>query len=291
MARLLKGAEVAARLNARIKEDADALISEGVVPTLSIIRIGECSDDIAYERNAVKRCEAVGISVRKHTLPADTAQDELLQIIDTVNSDISIHSILLLRPLPGHIDDYLARNALTADKDADGITDTSLAGVFTGNGSGFAPCTPQACMEMLKHYGIELKGKKAVVVGRSLTVGKPLAMLLLAENATVTICHTRTEDMPAVCRDADILIAAAGKAGMIDESCMSPGQIIIDVGINVDEDGKLCGDVKFADADRIVEAVTPVPGGVGTVTTSVLAGNVVAAAKKRKQVVKFDEAR
>ena len=200
--------------------------------------------------------------------------------IDRVNNDDRIHGVLIFRPLPKHLDDEAVRRALKPEKDIDGITDGSLVGVFAGTKQGFPPCTPQACMEILDHYGIDPKGKRAVVIGRSLVVGKPAAMMLLGKHATVTVCHTRTVDMPAVCREAEILIVAAGRAGVVGKEYFAPGQIVIDVGINVNAEGKLCGDVNFEEAEPVVEAITPVPGGVGTVTTSVLVGHVVEAAKR-----------
>ena len=244
------------------------------------MRVGSRGDDVAYEKGAMKRCETVGVAVKNFVLESDATQDELLTVIDGINKDASIHGVLLFRPLPKHMNDNTVRQALSPEKDMDGITDGSLAGVFAGIPNGFPPCTPQACMEVLDYFGIDPKGKKAVVVGRSLVVGKPAAMMLLGKNATVTVCHTRTVDMPAVCREADILIVAAGKANIVDKSYVSQGQIVIDVGINVDENGKLCGDVKFEDVEPVVGAITPVPGGVGSVTTSVLVGHVVEAAKR-----------
>ncbi|MEA4971170.1 MAG: bifunctional 5,10-methylenetetrahydrofolate dehydrogenase/5,10-methenyltetrahydrofolate cyclohydrolase [Candidatus Pelethousia sp.] len=283
MAQILKGAPVVEAMNEAISREAAALKAQGVESTLAILRVGEREDDIAYERGATKRCEKVGVAVRRVLLPADVSQDDLIAAIEALNRDGKVHGVLLFRPLPKHINDDAVRNALAPQKDIDGITDLSLAGVFANTGTGFAPCTAQACMEILEHYGIGLTGKKAVVVGRSLVVGKPAAMMMLARNATVTVCHTRTVDMPAVCREAEILIVSAGRAGIIDKNYFSPGQIVIDVGINVKEDGSLCGDVNFADAEAIVEAVTPVPGGVGTVTTSVLVKHVVEAAKKQME--------
>ncbi|MGI6403393.1 MAG: bifunctional 5,10-methylenetetrahydrofolate dehydrogenase/5,10-methenyltetrahydrofolate cyclohydrolase [Oscillospiraceae bacterium] len=213
-------------------------------------------------------------------MSADISLEKLLSLMEQVNRDSSIHGVLLLRPLPNHIDDEMVRNALSPEKDIDGIADGSLAGVFTGSKKGFAPCTAQACIEILDYYGYDLKGKKVTVIGRSLVVGKPVAMMLMERHATVTICHTRTVDMPALCRDADILIVAAGRAKVVGKEFFAPGQIVIDVGINFDENGKMCGDVDFAAAESMVEAITPVPGGVGTVTTSVLVGNVITAAQK-----------
>ncbi len=281
MAQVLLGKEVNASLNERIKADAEALKAKGIVPTLGIIRVGERGDDISYEKGAMKRCATLGVEVKQYLLPADVTQETLMATIEEVNQDDSIHGVLMFRPLPKHLDEEACCQALDPEKDVDGITDGSMAGVFTGQKKGFPPCTPQACMEILDHYQIDCKGKKAVVIGRSLVVGKPAAMMLIKKNATVTICHTKTVDMPAVCREADILIVAAGRAGVVDKEYFAPGQVVIDVGINVNDEGKLCGDVKYEDAEAIVGAITPVPGGVGTVTTSVLVGHVVEAAKRK----------
>ena len=280
MAKRLLGKEVTAALNERIKADAEALKVKGVNPTLCIIRVGENESDISYERGATKRCETLGVACEKILLPEDVSQEELLATIDKVNKNDQIHGVLLFRPLPKHLDQSVIENALDPAKDVDCMTDGSMSGVFTGKNVGFPPCTPQACMEILDHYGIDCTGKKAVVVGRSL-VGKPAAMMLIKKNATVTVCHTRTVDMPSVVREADIVIVAAGRAGVVDDTYLRAGQVVIDVGINVNAEGKLCGDVDFEKAEPIVEAITPVPGGVGSVTTSVLVGHVVEAAKRK----------
>ena len=281
MATIWKGAEVNTGLNARVKQDVEALKAQGITPTLAIVRVGERPDDLSYERGATKRAETLGVAVEKCVLPVDVTQEALLQVIRDINANPHIHGVLLFRPLPKHLDEDLICNTLAAEKDIDGITDLSTAGVFAGKALGFAPCTPAACMEILDHFGVDCTGKKAVVIGRSLVVGKPAAMMLVKKNATVTICHTRTADLPAVCREADILIAAAGKAGMVGADFVRPGQIVIDVGINWNEqEQKLCGDVDFDAVSPIVAAITPVPGGVGTVTTSVLIAHVVEAAKR-----------
>ena len=281
MAKRLLGKEVTAALNERIKADAEALKAKGVNPTLCIIRVGENESDISYERGATKRCETLGVACEKILLPEDVSQEELLATIDKVNKNDQIHGVLLFRPLPKHLDQSVIENALDPAKDVDCMTDGSMSGVFTGKNVGFPPCTPQACMEILDHYGIDCTGKKAVVVGRSLVVGKPAAMMLIKKNATVTVCHTRTVDMPSVVREADIVIVAAGRAGVVDDTYLRAGQVVIDVGINVNAEGKLYGDVDFEKAEPIVEAITPVPGGVGSVTTSVLVGHVVEAAKRK----------
>ena len=275
MAKRLLGKEVTAALNERIKADVAALEAKGVKPTLGIIRVGENESDISYERGATKRCETLGVACEKILLPEDVSQEELLATIDKVNKDDNIHGVLLFRPLPKHLNQSVIENALDPAKDVDCMTDGSMSGVFTGKNVGFPPCTPQACREILDHYGIDCTGKKAVVVG------KPAAMMLVKKNATVTICHTRTVDMPSVVREADIVIVAAGRAGVVDDTYLREGQIVIDVGINVNAEGKLCGDVDFEKAEPIVEAITPVPGGVGSVTTSVLVGHVVEAAKRK----------
>ena len=278
MAKQLLGKEVNAALNERIKAKVAELGEKGVKPTLGIIRVGENESDISYERGATKRCETLGVACEKFLLPADVSQEELLKVIDQVNKNDAIHGVLLFRPLPKHLDQNLIENALDPAKDVDCMTDGSMSGVFTGKAVGFPPCTPQACMEILDHYGIDCTGKKAVVIGRSLVVGKPAAMMLIKKNATVTVCHTRTVDMPSVTREADILLVAAGRAGVVGAEYVKPGQVVIDVGINVNAEGKLCGDVAV---EPIVEAITPVPGGVGSVTTSVLVGHVVEAAAKK----------
>ena len=217
---------------------------------------------------------------RSIVLPAEVTQEELLNVIDIVNKDPQIHGVLLFRPLPKHLDAKVIENALLPEKDVDGMTDLSMAGVFTGREIGYPPCTPQACMEILDHYGIDCTGKKAVVVGRSLVVGKPAAMMLLKKNSTVTVCHTRTRNMPEITREADILIAAVGHAGAITGEHLGKDQIIIDVGINVNEEGRLCGDVNFEEAEPLAGKITPVPGGVGSVTTTVLMEHVADVAVK-----------
>ena len=280
MAKQLLGKEVTASLNERIKAQAARLQEKGINPTLAIIRVGENPSDISYEKGADKRCETLGVACEKILLPEDVSQEEVLAVMDRVNKNEKIHGVLLLRPLPGHLEQSAIENALDPTKDVDCMTDGSMSGVFTGKKVGFPPCTPQACMEILDYYGIECTGKKAVVIGRSLVVGKPAAMMLIKKNATVTVCHTKTVDMPSVTREADIIIVAAGRAGVVGAEYVKPGQTVIDVGINMNVEGKLCGDVDFATVEPIVDAITPVPGGVGSVTTSVLVGHVVEAAAR-----------
>lgn len=280
MAELFKGAPVSAALSERIRADVQALGARGVMPRLAIVRAGASPDDLAYERGASKRAAALGVETETVALPLDVTQARLLDELARLNAAPEVHGILLLRPLPAHIDETAACNAILPDKDVDGVTNASLAAVFTGAPHGFAPCTAAACIALLDHYGVELAGKRAVVVGRSLVVGRPLAMLLLHRNATVTLCHTRTRDLAAVCREADILVAAAGREGVVGAAHVSAGQVVLDVGIHVREDGTLCGDVAFDEVEPVVAAVTPVPGGVGSVTTAVLLRHVVQAARR-----------
>ena len=281
MAEILKGAPAAAALTEELKARAEALREKGTVPTLAILRVGERPDDLSYERGALKRCEKAGIEVKRFLLPEDVTESELLKTIDIANADPGIHGCLMFRPLPDRAMEKAACARLLPEKDVDCMTEGSLGGVFTGSGTGYPPCTAEACMELLRFYGIGLKGKNVTVIGRSLVIGKPVSMMLQAAHATVTMCHTRTRDMAAICRNAEILVCAAGHAGLVTKDFIRPGQVVIDVGINVDENGNLCGDVAFDEAAGIAGMITPVPGGVGSVTTAVLAKHVIEAAEKR----------
>ncbi len=281
MARILKGAPVSAALDQKTAERAAALRARGVVPTLAILRTGERSDDLSYERGAAKRCGQVGIEVRHAVLPSDVESGTFFQVLDQLNGDESIHGILMFRPLPPQLDEDAARRRLRPEKDVDGCTDGSLAGVFTNTALGFPPCTAQAAMEILRYYGVDPAGKRAAVIGRSLVVGRPAAMMLMHRGATVTICHTKTADVPQITREAEIVLAASGQMESIGAEHLRAGQTVIDVGISWNSaKGKLCGDVRFEEAEAIVDAVTPVPGGVGSVTTSVLAAHVAEAAER-----------
>lgn len=278
MAKELSGKEVAAAVNGRSQEEAARLKKKGIQPCLAIFRVGENKSDLSYEKGLMKNCQWLGIAYERKIFPQDVTERELLDAIDEANKARQIHGILIFRPLPAHIDPWKIENAVTPSKDVDGMTAASMSGVFTGSGLGFSPCTAQACMEILDYYNINCRGKKAAVVGRSLVVGKPAAMMLLRKDATVTICHTKTKNLPAAVKDADIVLAAAGQPEFLDSAYFSPGQIVLDVGIHVNGQGKMCGDVDYAAAKSIVEAITPVPGGVGSVTTSVLLSHVVKAA-------------
>ena len=290
MAKLLLGKEVTDALNASLQTRTAALREKGTVPTLGIIRVGANPSDLSYEKGAVKRAELVGVEVRKFELPEDATKEDVLAVIDQVNADDSIHGVLMFRPLPKHLkaDQNEICNRLDPKKDVDCMTHMSNAGVFEGLDLGYAPCTPAACMEILDYYGIDCKGKNAVVIGRSLVVGKPAAMMLMAKNATVTVCHTKTVDVAGIARKADILVSAAGVLNSLTKDYVSEGQIVIDVSINWDPEkinskggkGAIAGDAVFSEVEPIVEAITPVPGGVGSVTTSVLIGHVVEAAER-----------
>ena len=284
MARILKGKEVADALTAQMQKDVEELRAAGVTPTLCIFRVGERPDDLSYERGATKRAQTVGIDVKKVVLPADVTQEVFDEAFTKVNEDDSIHGILLFRPLPKQLDNEKARQMLNPAKDIDGCTDLSLAGVFTNTKTGFPPCTAQAAMEILHHFGIQIRGKKAAVIGRSLVIGRPVGMMLMHENATVVNCHTRTVDVPSITSKADILIAASGQLHSVTREYTNPDQVVIDVGINWDEKkGSISGDVAFEDVEPYVSAITPVPGGVGGVTTCVLIGHVVEAARRTLQ--------
>lgn len=281
MAELIKGAPVATALSEKLSIDIVELKGKGVTPTLAILRVGERDDDLSYERGAMKRAAQVGVEVKNVVLPVDVDSDTFFKTLDGLNHDASIHGILMFRPLPKQLDGEKARQALAPEKDVDGCTDGSLAGVFTNTALGFPPCTAQAAMEILHYYGIDPKGKKVAVIGRSLVIGRPVAMMLMHENATVTVCHTRTVDVPSITREADIVIAASGQMESVSAEYLREGQVVIDVGIGWNEaKQKLCGDVKFDEAEPVVQAITPVPGGVGSVTTAVLCKHVVEAAQR-----------
>lgn len=280
MAEILKGAPVAAAITEELILRVEKLKAKNIVPTLAILRVGERPDDMAYERGAMKRCEKIGIRTLSFLLPTDCEQSELMEMIADINSNDAIHGCLMFRPLPKHLDEREVCEALCPEKDVDSMTAASLNTVFTGKGCGFPPCTAQSCIEILDYYGIDPAGKNVAVIGRSLVIGKPVSMLLQARNATVTMCHTKTQDMPGVCSRADILVVAAGKAGVVDASYTNPGQVVIDVGINAAHDGSVCGDVQFDSVSQHVRAITPVPAGVGSVTTAVLAKHVIEAAER-----------
>lgn len=280
MAERLAGKPVVEKIAEELGSRIGSLVERGVECGLALLRIGERPDDLSYERTAVKRAESLGIKLRRTVLEDGASQDEIEAAIDGINRDASAHGCLMFRPLPGDIDEQAVCDTLKTEKDIDGISSAALAAVFMDRDFGFAPCTAAACMRMLDFYGIPLEGAHVVVVGRSLVIGKPIAMMLLRRNATVTLCHSRTKDLASTMRAADIVVCATGRARMFGPDCFSPGQTVLDVGINFDDDGNLCGDVDFDAVEPIVGAITPVPGGVGSVTTSVLMAHAVEAAER-----------
>ena len=277
---LLKGKPVADAISQKTAELVEELLNKDVCPTLAILRVGANESDIAYEKNAEKKAKSLGIHVEKYIMDGDSTEDDVLDVLAVINGDPNIHGILMFRPLPKHMDEDKVRNHIEPSKDIDGISDAAVGSLFLGNAKGFPPCTAEAAMAILDYYGVEIQGKKAVVIGRSLVIGKPAAMMLLDKNATVTICHSKTteEDLKEACKNADIIIAAAGRAKTVTAKHVDGKQVIVDVGINFDEDGKMCGDVDFDGVCDNVSAITPVPGGVGGVTTALLMYHVAAAA-------------
>jgi len=276
---ILKGLPVANAINEKLMEQVKSI--EGPLPHLAIIRVGERPDDCSYERGAVKKMDKVGVRCTTYTFDADIDNKTFQAEFDKINENPDIDGILMLRPLPKQLDEKQIENKIDPRKDLDGISPLNLAKVYAGDESGYAPCTAEAVIEMLDYAGIDIKGKRVTVVGRSLVIGKPVSMLLMKRNATVTVCHTKTVDMAGTCKNAEILVAAAGSARMIKKEYVADGAVVIDVGINVDDDGNLCGDVDFDAISDIAAAATPVPGGVGSVTTSVLAKHLVKAAMAR----------
>ena len=281
MAELLRGAPIAAAITAEVVAHACALRAADVEPALAIVRVGEREDDLSYERAAMKRAEKAGIAVRREVLAPESATDDVVRAVRAFSQDAAVHGILMFRPMPPGVDERLAASALAVQKDVDGMCDASLMGVFTGAPVGFAPCTAEAVVELLARSGVSLSGAAVTVVGRSLVIGRPVSMLLQARDATVTMCHTRTRDLARRCREADVLVVAAGRAGVVGSGHVRPGQVVVDVGVNWEAAaGRLVGDVSFEEVEPIVRAITPVPGGVGAITTSILMKHVVQAAER-----------
>ena len=278
MAQILSGKPLANEMLEDLTIRAEALKAAGVVPTLAIVRVGNDEEKIAYERGATQRCGKAGIEVRHIVLNASVGEDELVSMIEEINRDDSVHGCSIPLPLPEHINSRRVCDALCPQKDVDAVSSRSLGCLFMGR-KGFSPCAAQACINMLDYYGLKIEGRNVCVVGRSLVVGRPVSMLMLCRNATVTVCHTRTENLAEKCRGADILITAAGQAGLISPDYVNQKQIVLDVGINVNEAGKLCGDSDFDALESIVSAITPVPGGIGIVASTLLAQHVIEAAE------------
>ena len=271
----LGGKEVADKIVEEIKVKVEELKGKGIDPKLAILRVGAREDDLAYERGVLKRFESAGVEVEVTALDAGISQEELDKTFDGINNDPKVHGILVFRPLPKGLSDEHMRRTIDPGKDSDFMDIRNMENVLAGVPDCAAPCTAEAVMALIKHYNIETKGKKVTVVGRSLVIGKPAALLLTTANATVTVCHTKTVDIEAECRNADIIVACCGVAKMITDKFVKPGQIVIDVGMNVDEEGRLCGDVDYEKVSEIADAITPVPGGVGSITTAILLRHVV----------------
>lgn len=277
-AKLLTGKEVAQKMDQDIQKEVQELKAKGVNPALKIMIVGDAEDSVFYAGSAKKIAEKNGIVCDIEQLPGTTSQDEFVNTLKKRNADKNIHGIIVMRPFPKQISEDVVKYILAPEKDIDCFNPVNAGKIMAGDMTGFPPATPQAVMEMLRFYEIPMKGKEAVVIGRSMVVGKPMSMLLLGENATVTVCHSRTENLPGVCKRADILVAAIGKAKMIATDYIKPGATVMDVGINPEGD-KFVGDVNTESAKEVAGAITPVPGGVGTVTTRVLLKHVVKAAK------------
>lgn len=282
--KIIKGKPVADRITENLIEETKKLKELDIVPKLAIVRIGENPDDMSYERGAMNRCAKIGIDVQNIVLQGDVSEGEYIEAIKNLNEDKNINGILCLRPLPKNINENKVKSIIDAKKDVDCFNPINSAKLFEGEKDGYAPCTPEAVMKILNHYGVDLSGKKVVVLGRSLIVGKPVSMMLMGENATVTICHSKTENLAEEAKNADVLVAAIGRAKMVDKSYIKEGATVIDVGINVDESGNLCGDVDTESAIGIAKMITPVPAGVGSVTTSVLAEHVIKACKIQNNI-------
>lgn len=280
MAKILYGNEVASKIKEDLTLRIENLKKKAIVPTLAIVRIGNKEDDIAYEKSIIKNCHKLNIDSKVYELEQNISQQELLSLMQSLNNDKNIHGILMFRPYPKHLDKNIINSSVDINKDVDCMHPLNLENIFEGKMDGFMPCTPEAVMEILKYYDIDLKGKNVVIINRSMVVGKPLSMMTLAHNATVTICHSKTVDLPSVAKKADIVVTAIGRAKLIKEDYFNENSIVIDVSINVDEEGNLCGDVDLEKVKDKVEAITPVPRGVGSVTTTLLLKHIVEAAEK-----------
>ena len=282
MGEIIKGKPVGDALSEVLKGECEALVKDGIQPKLAILRVGAKPNDLSYEKGALKKCDTIGIKAEVTELPEGTTQEEYIEALEKLNKDSSVHGILTFRPLPKEIDEEVIKNVIAPEKDVDCFSPMNTAKLMEGDKTGFPPCTPTAVVEILKHYNVPLKGAKVVVLGRSMVVGKPVSMLLLGENATVTICHSKTQDLQKVCADADVLVAGVGRARMVTADYVKEGAVVIDVGINAKpEGGGICGDVDTDDVVGKASMVTPVPAGVGSVTTSILAKHVIKACKQQ----------
>jgi methylenetetrahydrofolate dehydrogenase (NADP+) / methenyltetrahydrofolate cyclohydrolase len=284
MGEIIKGKPVADAISEELTKKVGMLKGKSITPKLAIVRVGADPSDLAYERGALKRCESIGILTEIRELPVDISQDDFIAELKKINDDKAVNGILIFRPFPKQLEEKVVKYVIAPEKDVDCFSPVNVAKVMENDETGFAPCTPSAVMEILKYYKVPMLGKKAAVVGRSMVVGKPVSMLLLNENATVTICHSKTENMPGVCSEADILVVGIGRAKMINSSYIKEGAVVIDVGINVDENGNMCGDVDTEDCLAKASMITPVPAGVGSVTTSILAKQTIKACMQQNNI-------
>ena len=285
MGEIIKGKPVGDALSEVLKGECEALVKNGIQPKLAILRVGAKPNDLSYEKGALKKCEIIGITAEVTELPDGTTQEQYIETLEKLNNDSSVHGILTFRPLPEGIDEEVIKNVISPEKDVDCFSPMNTAKLMEGDKTGFPPCTPTAVVEILKHYNVPLKGANVVVLGRSMVVGKPVSMLLLGENATVTICHSKTKDLPKICANADVLVAGVGRARMVTSEYVKEGAVVIDVGINAKpEGGGICGDVDTDDVVGKASMVTPVPAGVGSVTTSILAKHVIKACKQQSNM-------
>lgn len=284
MAKIIKGKPVADKITEGLTKEVEQIKARGGQPKLATLRVGERGDDIAYERGATNRAKKIGIDVDSVVLPGDVTQQEFIEALEKLNQDASVNGILIFRPLPKQIDEGLIKNLIAPKKDIDCFSPANVGKMAEGDPTGFNPCTPSAVMEILDFYGVEIKGAEASVIGSSMVVGKPAAMLLMNQKATVTVAHSKTKDTPAVARKAEILVVGVGVSKMVKEDWVSPGTVVIDVGINVDDQGNMSGDVDFERVQEKASMITPVPGGVGSVTTTILAKHVLKAYKQQNDL-------
>lgn len=278
MAQIIDGKQISAQVKEDVKAEVARLKGQGISVGLAVVIVGDDPASRIYVNNKKKACEALGIHSEEFALPQDTSEEELLALVSRLNEDDTINGILVQLPLPGHIDEKKIIAAISPKKDVDAFHAVNVGQIMIGDYD-FLPCTPAGCMELIHSTGVSVASKRCVVVGRSNIVGKPMAMLLLHESGTVTICHSKTQNLAEICREADILVAAVGRAKLITKEMVKPGAVVIDVGMNRDENGKLCGDVDFAGVSEVAGYITPVPGGVGPMTIAMLMKNTVMAAK------------
>ncbi len=283
MGEIIKGKPVADSITEKLVQETEMLKSKGITPTLAILRVGSRGEDLAYEKGALGRCKKAGIEVNVIELDADVTQGKFIESLEQINNDDNVNGILIFRPLPAQLDESKVKYIISPEKDIDGMNPINVGKMTEGDSTGFPPCTPTAVVEILKYYDVDIQGKNATIIGASMVVGKPVALLLLNEKATVTVCHLDTKDTAAMTAQADIVVAAAGSAKLVKKNWVADGAIVIDVGINVDKEGNMCGDVDFENVLEKASMITPVPGGVGSVTTSILAKHVIKACKQQNE--------